>query len=404
MWKTKRAGDKQQNSKYQPRNKKMAELHISKKQRVGAAAAAVGEDISSFLAATSNRDNGDKASVSVNDKRMQPTLPIMTTTTATSSEDQRNLEMLVQGKSPAYNKTKNGAGGGNNQQLQRFYTVKTGIPLTQKEIRDLVYSVVSDHFEDSASPLIIIGGNYSTAWPNVRLTLRGGGGGGNGSSEDSENAKFFGIIFPSNLDDDSSSSSKKAQFTLRKGPATVNNDSLILFDETVVQGILAHSDEIFQYLKKIDGLKITDLSQIPKKPESWILEESQEGGNHLVLQIDDIMGLPANQLVVKPNVSLRVWRMKDNRKKKNEWYMSKAGVTMSAFSFFIFVEATLKTFFPDINHLVNSSFVTKFKTIAAKYDLKNNDQQMLPPTLPPTHHHSSSSTITDEYIPEEEDE
>jgi hypothetical protein len=360
------------NKKRSSNKKMMADVQITKKSRMShnsaAATAAASADDITFVAISSA---GDKVSGLNNGKRTQQMQQhaAINSSAAAAAEDQhlKNLELLVQGKSPSLAKVQQQKQNNGINQNQRFHTIKTNIPTSPKEIRDQVFSVVTDHFDDAATPLVIFGGNYNTTWPNVRLTLRG-------ANEDTENPKYFGMILPSNLDS-GRQEKRKPLFTLRKGLSTDNNDTLILFDETVVQGLLAHSDDIFKYLKSIEGLKITDLSHVPKKPESWVLEKSQTNGDHLVLQIDDMMPLNSgNQFLVKPNISLRVWKRKENGGGKN-WYMTKMGVTMSAYSFFLFVEATLKTFVPELINCIDSSFAPKLHLCASKFNLKNQEKE-----------------------------
>ena len=289
------------------------------------------------------------------------------------NETLENLNLLLEGHVASLPTAASGMNWGNKQNMA--CTIRSGIPAEKKDQKAMLFGVVVDHFKDCQSDLIVLGGNFSTPWPDVRITCRG-------DIHDPVNVKYFSVIIHPGL---SETVIPGCNYTVRRGISKTNNDSVMQFDEQVLSTLLRSATDVFEYLKKIEGMKISHASQLPSKPNGWILQSRPEAGEYVVLQIDDPMEIGVNQFVYRPNISFRVWRnagrkpnilskqamssggQQGGKKTSPDWFMTKMGITMSAFNFWIFVEATLKTFLPEIKNLMKIGFAENFFTAMHRY-------------------------------------
>jgi len=89
----------------------------------------------------------------------------------------------------------------------------------------------------------------------------------------------------------------------------------------------------------------------------------------LILRMDDI-SVQAGRSRIMPNFSIRVW---EKNTRRNNWFMTKKGVTMSSFNFFYFVKGTLNVFTKHV-HSIFSNFNELFNDIAAAYENSEESQ------------------------------
>ena len=236
-------------------------------------------------------------------------------------------------------------------------SITTGISTSASEVQKITFGIVHSHFESMKKSSYFIGGNTNLHFPDVQISGTSGG--------DNVEGKFFSMIVPTKMTPES----QKYRYFLRKGQLKIDNESMFELDDRMIDTIVKTAENVFfPYLKTINGQKYSKLEEIPKKPEYVILKETNDRSK-LILRMDDI-SVQAGRSRIMPNFSIRVW---EKNTRRNNWFMTKKGVTMSSFNFFYFVKGTLNVFTKHV-HSIFSNFNELFNDIAAAYENSEESQ------------------------------
>lgn len=233
----------------------------------------------------------------------------------------------------------------------RFYSarVKTGVPLkNDASVMRKIYDIVAMHYKENMGAKHIIftkEANVRACWPVCALTMRGNVTGQSMMEISPGEQKFFAIQLPPV----SSEPNMETQFFLFK---QAHRDAFPLkLNQKSIFNIIEHSNRLYEYLRSIEDSSIAFGEGLPSsnKPEPFEIEVSSDGKSKIILQIDEI-DVKRRMSRISPTVSIRM--MRKSLTDSSLWFPDKAGVTLSAGNFFFFVEATLKTFLPQMQEMV----------------------------------------------------
>jgi hypothetical protein len=228
-----------------------------------------------------------------------------------------------------------------------FYTVriKTGIPnKDDMEVMKKIYEITSSYFKENQKSKHIIftdDANVRACWPVCALTMREGVS-APGFDMPAGEQKIFAVQLPSFTSAESS-----PHYFLYK---QINRDSFALkLSDQSISKIIENSHLLYEYLRSIEDHPVAYGETLPGKPEAILIDMGIDGKSKTVLQIDEIDSKKTKGNRITPTISIRL--MRRNNPDSEVWYPDRSGVTMNAVNFFYFVEATLKTFLPQIHEM-----------------------------------------------------
>lgn len=276
-----------------------------------------------------------------------PTLPMQPSTSTAALSQVLGGEWAVEDK-PSPNKIARGAGS------SLYGTrIKCNLPdLSAPDTLKFIGQAVLQHFQENIRAnymIFTVEENVKACWPVCKLSMSRGGDSSTSDLDFSEQ-KCFGIQFPS-----FQKATQPAIYYVYKESNKVS--AALQLDDKAISLIVKSAPAIYEYLKSIENtiLPAGFHEGLPNKPDPILLKMFDDEQSRIVLQVDDPMTTTKRVSRISPTVSIRLMR-----RGKSSWYPDKSGITLSCQNFFYFVEATLKTFLPQIR-AIYSNFHSDFQ-------------------------------------------
>lgn len=197
-------------------------------------------------------------------------------------------------------------------------------------------------FTDTSRP-IILGGGAMHPYPDLQITgqIR------QGVSIDM--MKYFSFVTTTNINE-------PMQFMLRKGPHIVDNQTLLVLNQTELKVLVqAFKELFFPYLLKISNMRVGLPKDVPDQPKAVVIGAKGET-QKIVMQLDDVKELVMNRTKnntpkIYPNMHVRMWQKHENAPKGKEWFRTMRGVTMTPANFHLFIKVLVEDLVPEVGRM-----------------------------------------------------